>query len=90
MEKKQKSQTAVIFHFHFAWICNKTQFNILSRFSTSKLLRKELKIAIKAYNNERIIGSDLKPEVDALLNITCQKVKITYCITKTYQFKFFD
>ena len=39
---------------------------------------------------ERIISSDLKPEVDASLNITYRKVIITYCITKSYQFKIFD
>ena len=51
---------------------------------------KELKIATKACDNERIVSSDLKPEVDASLNKTCRKVKITYCITKTYHYKIFD
>ena len=37
---------------------------------------------MKACNNERIISSDLKPEVDVSLNITYRKVMITYCITK--------
>ena len=47
-------------------------------------------MATKACNNEQIISSDLKPEVDASLNITCRKVMITYCIRKAYQFKIFD
>ena len=89
-EHSKKSHTSVIFHSHFAWICSKALFNILSRLSTSNLLRNALKIATKACNNERIISSDLKPEVDASLNITCRKVIITYCITKSYQFKIFD
>ena len=52
--------------------------------------KKSIKIATISGNNERIIRSDLKPEVDASLNITCRKVMITYCITKSYQFKIFD
>ena len=63
---------------------------ILSRLFASKLLRKGLKIATKACNNERIISSNLKPDVDASLNITRQKVIITYGITKSHQFKNFD
>ena len=63
---------------------------MLSRFFASKLLRKAFKLATKACNNERIISSDLKPEVDASLNITCRKAIITYCITKSYQYKMFD
>ena len=74
----------------FAGICTKTLFYILSRFSASKLLRKALKIASKACNNERIISSDLKPEVDASLNITRRKVLITYGITKSHQLKKID
>ena len=38
----------------------------------------------------QIISSDLKPEVDASLNITCRKVMITYCITKLYRCKIFN
>ena len=35
--------------------------------------------------------SDLKPEVDASLNMTCRKVMINYCITKSNNFnKMFD
>ena len=45
---------------------------------------------MKACNNEWIISSDLKPEVDASLNITRRKVLNTYGITKSYQFKNFD
>ena len=54
-----------------------------------KTFKKSIKIATKAYNHVRIISSDLKPEVDASLNITCQKVMITYDITKSYHFKIF-
>ena len=39
---------------------------------------------MKACNNERIISSDLKPELDASLNVTRRKVMITYGITKSY------
>ena len=45
---------------------------------------------MKACNNERIISSDLKPEVDASLNITRRKVMITHCITKSHKLNFFD
>ena len=55
-----------------------------------KTFKKSIKIATKACNHERIISSDLKPKVDASLNITCRKVMITYCITKSYQFKYFS
>ena len=44
---------------------------------------------MKVCNKERIISSDLKPEVDVLLNITYRKVMITYCITKSYKLIFF-
>ena len=60
---------------------------MLSKLSASKILRKALKRSTKACNNEQIISSDIKPEVDASLNITCRKVIITYCIT---QFKKLD
>ena len=63
---------------------------MLSKLSVSKLLRKALKLATKACSNERFISSDLKPEVDASLNITCRTVIITCCITILYQFKIFD
>ena len=46
-----------------------------------------MKIVPKACNNKRIISSDLKPKVDASLNITRRKVMITYGITKSYQLK---
>ena len=55
-----------------------------------KTFKKSIKIATKACNHERIISSDLKLEVDSSLNITCGKVMITYCITKSYHFKIFD
>ena len=45
---------------------------------------------MKACNNERIISSDFKPEVDASLNIIRRKVMITYGIRTSYQFEIFD
>ena len=51
---------------------------------------KSIKVATKAGDHERIISSNLKPEVDASLNIICRKEMITCCITKLYQLKFFD
>ena len=45
---------------------------------------------MKACSNERIISSDLKPEVDASLNITCRKVMITNGKTNLHQFKKID
>ena len=63
---------------------------MVSRLSVSKLFRKALKIATKAGNNEGIISFDLKPEVDASLNITRRKVMVRCDITKSYQFKIFD
>ena len=87
---KAKSHNSVIVHSQFAWICIKALFYILWKLSASKLLRKAWKFAKKACNHERIISSDLKPEVNALLNISCPKVMISYCITKSYQFEIFD
>ena len=55
-----------------------------------RTLKKGIKIATKACNHERIISSDFKPEADASLNINCRKVMITYCITKSFQFKLFE
>ena len=37
--------------------------------------------------NELLISSYFNPEVDKSLNITCRKVVVTYCITKSYQFE---
>ena len=88
---KAKTVTPQLFSILiFAWICTKALFYILSRLSVSKLLRKALKIATKACNNERIISSYFQPEVDASLNITRRKVMITYDITKSHQFRNFD
>ena len=70
---KAKTSHLSIFHSHFACICTKALLYILSRLSASKLLRKTLKITTQACNNERIISSDFKPEVDASLNITLLK-----------------
>ena len=55
-----------------------------------KIFKKSIKIATKACYNEQIISLDLKPEVDASLNITLRKMMITYGITKSYQLNFFD
>ena len=87
---KAKQSRLSNFPFLFACICTKALFYILSNLSVSKLLRKALKIATKACNNERIISSDLKPEVDAMLNITSREVKTTFGKTKSYQFIIFD
>ena len=89
-EQSNNCHDSVILNSHFAWIFTKALFYILARLSASKLLRKALKLTQKACNHERIISSDLKPEVDVSLNITCRKVTITYCITKSYRFKIFD
>ena len=51
---------------------------------------KTLTSAETACNHERIIRSDLKPEVDVSLHITCWNVMIKYCITKSYHLNIFD
>ena len=89
---KKKSHLS---HFPFSFCLNLYQSNILHLVKTFRIktFKKTIKIATKACNNERIISSDLKPEVDSSLNITkctCRKVMITYCITKSYQFDIFD
>ena len=89
-DQSKNSHISVILNSHFAWIFTKALFYILSRLSASKRLRKCIKIAMKACNYERIISSDLNPEVDASLNITCRRVMITYLITKSYHVKIFD
>ena len=78
--------------FTFLFCLNLYQSTILHlvkifRIKTSK---KNIKFATKACNDEQIISSVLKPEVDASLNFTRRKVMITYCITNYYQFKIFD
>ena len=89
-EQSKNSHTSVILNSHFAWIFTKALFYILSKTFHIKTFKESIKIATKACNYERIISSDLKPEVDASLNITCRKVIITYCITKSSHFKMFD
>ena len=88
-EQSKNSHASVILNSQFAWIFTKALFYILSRLSASKL-KKSIKIATKTCNHERIIRSNLKAEVDALLNITCRKVMIPYCLTKSNHFKIFD
>ena len=86
--KAKKGHASVILNSHFAWIFTKALFYILSRLSASTFLRKALNCH-ESCNHERIRSSDLKPEVDASLNITCRKVMITYWKTKLYHFKNF-
>ena len=78
------------FPFSFCLNLYKSIFYILSRLFASQLLRKTLKFATKACDNERIISSALKSEVDVSVNITCRKVMITYCITISYQLKIYN
>ena len=89
-EQSKNRHASVIFEFSFC--LNLYQITILHPVKTFRIktFKKSIKIATKACNHERIISSDLKPEVDASLNITCRNVMITYCITKLYHFKFFD
>ena len=87
-----KAKNSYLSNFPFSFCLNLYQSTILHLVKTFrvKTFKKSFKIVTKAGNNERIISSDFKPEVDASLNITRQKVMITYCITKSYQFKSFD
>ena len=87
-----KAKKSHLSNFPFSFCLNLYQNTILHVVKTFRIniLRKALKLETKACNNEGIISSDLKPEVYASLNITCRKVIITYCITKSYQFKIFD
>ena len=80
------------FFFPFSFCLNLYQITIVHLVKTYRIktFKEALTIATKACNNERIISSDLKPEVDVSLNISCQNEMITYCITKSYQFKIFD
>ena len=89
-----KARTSHLSNFPFSFCLKLYQSTILHLVQTFRIktLKKSIKkIATKARNNERIISSDLKPEVDASLNITRRKVMITYGITKSaYQFEIFD
>ena len=82
-EKKHTSQKFSIL------ILTESSLHFLKTFRI-QTFKKSVKNATKPCYNTRIISSDLKPEVDASLNITCQKVMITYCITKSYRFKIVD
>ena len=88
-EQSKNSHASVILNSH---CLNRYQSTIIHLVKTFRIktFKKSIKLAAKACNHERIIGSDLKPEVDASLNLTCRKVMITYCITKSNNFKMFD
>ena len=90
MEQSKNSHASVILNSHFTWIFTKALFYIVSILSASKLLRKSLKLPRKHAIMNELSVQIFKPEVDASLNSTCRKVMITYCITKSYHFKFFD
>ena len=87
-----KAEKSHLSSFTFSFCLNMYQITILHLVKTFhiKTFKKSIKIATKACNHERIISSDLKPEVDASLNIIRRKVMITCCITKSYQFKIFE
>ena len=79
--RRSKAKKSHLSNFPLPFCLNLHQSNILLLVKTLyiKTFRKSIKVASKACNHERIIGSDLKPEVDASLNITRRKVMITYC-----------
>ena len=87
-----KQKQSRLSNFEFSLCRNLYQSTILHLVKTFRIktFKKSIKIATEACNHGRIISSDLKPEVDASLNITSGKVMITYCITKSYRFKLFD
>ena len=86
-----EAKTSHLSNFPFSFYLNLYQSIILHLVKTFRIknCKKNIKSATKACSHERIISSDLKPEVDASLNITCRKVMITYCLTKSYLFSFF-
>ena len=89
VQSKKQSRPS---NFEISFCLNLYQSTILHLIKTFRIktFKKSIKIAPKACNDERIISSNSKPEVDASLNITCRKVMITYWITKSYHFKIFD
>ena len=91
-KREQSKQQSRLSNFEFSFCLNRYQSTILHLFKTFRIktFKKSIKIAAKACNHQRIISSDIKPEVDASLNMTCRKVIITYCITKSNHFKIFD
>ena len=84
VSKPKKSHLSE-FPFSFCPNLYQSTFYNVSSLSASKRFGKAMKIAMKACNHERKNSSDLKPEIDASLNITCRKAIITYCISKSCQ-----
>ena len=91
-KREQSNKQSRLSNFELSFCLNLYQSTDLNLVKTVRIktLKKSIEMAIKACNHERIISSDLKPEVDASLNINCRKVMITYCITKSYHFKISD
>ena len=79
----RKSKKSHLSNCPFLFCLNLYQRTIIHRVKTFRIktFKKSIKNATKACNNERIISLDLKPEVDAWLNISRLKVMITYGIT---------
>ena len=90
--RRSKPKMSHLSDFPFSLHLNMYQSTTLQLVKTFRInfFINVLKIAMKACNHERMNGSDFKPEVDASLNITCRKVMITYCLSKSYQFIVFD
>ena len=90
--RRSKAKHSHLSNFPFSFCLNLYQLNILHFVKPFRIktFKKSIKIDTKACSNEQIISSDLKPEVDESLNITCRKMMITNCITKSYRFKMFD
>ena len=91
-KREQSKKQSHLSNFEFSFCLNHYQSTILHLVKTFRIktFKESIKIATKACNHERIISSDLKPEVNASLNITCRKVIITHCITKSNHFKSFN
>ena len=86
-----KTKKSHLSNFTFSFCLNLYRSTILHLIKTfcNKTFKKSIRIATKACNHAQIISSDLKPEVDTSLNISCLKVMITYYITKSYTFNIF-
>ena len=84
-----KTKKSHLSNFTSSFYLNLYRSTILHLIKTfcNKTLKKSIRMVAKVCDHERIISSDLKPDVE--LNITCRKVMITYCITKSNQFNFF-
>ena len=87
-----KAKQSHLSNFPFLFCLNLYQSIIFHLVKTFRIntFQKNIIIATKACNHEQIISSDLNPEVDASLNISCQNVMIRYCITKSYHLYIFD